>query len=77
MELREDKSKYEEKGVEDEDGLRDIVVESDNEKDAAEEENKNDDKGMVYMRVYHRLFQLFILLCQLVFFVICSYAHFY
>lgn len=40
-ELREDKSKYEQKGVEDEDGLRDIVVESENE----EEEEKKDDKG--------------------------------
>lgn len=45
MEGRADKSKYEEKGVEDEDGLRDIVVESDDDKDNAEEEKKKDGKG--------------------------------
>lgn len=36
--MREDKSKYEQKGVEDEDGLREIVVESEDEKDKATKE---------------------------------------
>lgn len=45
MEGRADKSKYEEKGVEDEDGLRDIVVESDDEKDKKENDKKEATKG--------------------------------
>ncbi|KAF6040272.1 GTF2F1 [Bugula neritina] len=45
MEGRADKSKYEEKGVEDEDGLRDIVVESDDEKDKKENDKKEATKA--------------------------------
>ena len=45
MEGRADKSKYEEKGVEDEEGLREIVVESDDEKDNPAEEKKEKEKS--------------------------------
>lgn len=45
MEGRADKSKYEEKGVEDEDGLRDIVAESDDEKDDKNDKEEKKEKG--------------------------------
>ena len=56
MEGRADKSKYEEKGVEDETGLRDIVVESDDEKEKEKEkdEKKKKDKGQQGNKTYRR-----------------------